>query len=411
MTSNRNVDLLPTNVVTQSNQIIESKYSLNLLEQRLILAMISMINPEDEDFREYNIRISDLSKLLGIKSNNFHSEVKKVTKDILGKTLQIERDKKTLQVNWISSAEYNNNSGFVSLTFDPKLKPYLLQLKQNFTSTALSIVSHFKSFYTIKIYLLLKQYEKIAKRVITVDNLRSYFPNYQVYGDLKRRVILSAQKEINSKSDINFTFVEKKLGRKIFELVFHIKKQAYLEELPLQLPPIKKKKNINRDLDDNNIGFAKKLSKLYGIESSVSEELVREVFERNPEEDFDKILEYIDSTLSGGKVRSVAGFVVSCIKNSYYSYVPQKYDNDKKKAFNSYLSQIVKNKFFKMSKKEKEFYIQKVSEEDGFFAGEYKSKGFSDINVLSLFIVNLKAIMFNESEIEDLRSKFFSKVI
>ncbi len=39
-------------VVTQSNKLVEAKFSLTIQEQRLVLVMISMISPEDKDFKD-----------------------------------------------------------------------------------------------------------------------------------------------------------------------------------------------------------------------------------------------------------------------------------------------------------------------------------------------------------------------
>ena len=145
------------NLISQSNKLIESRYNLNITEQRLILAMISMISPEDEDFREYNIKISSLNKVLGLKNKNIYNEVKNITESIMTKVIKIKKPTGLLQINWISSADYNDELGTVSLKFDPSLKPYLLNIKENYTSTKFGITAKFKSFYTTRIYLLVKQ--------------------------------------------------------------------------------------------------------------------------------------------------------------------------------------------------------------------------------------------------------------
>ena len=53
-------------IVTQSNQLVEAKYNLPLAEQRLILIMISRIQPDDEDFKPYRISVSELAEFLGV---------------------------------------------------------------------------------------------------------------------------------------------------------------------------------------------------------------------------------------------------------------------------------------------------------------------------------------------------------
>jgi plasmid replication initiation protein len=86
-----------------------------------------------------------------------------------------------------------------------------------------------RSVYSIRIYELLKQYQRIGKITITIDGLRSMLgiepKEYHLYGDFKRFVILVAHKEINEKTDISFEFREKKLGRKVNEIEFIINRK------------------------------------------------------------------------------------------------------------------------------------------------------------------------------------------
>jgi plasmid replication initiation protein len=53
----------------------------------------------------------------------------------LEKVVEIQEPGRLLQTHWVSSADYVDGTGMVNLTFDPLLKPYLLQLKGNFTSS------------------------------------------------------------------------------------------------------------------------------------------------------------------------------------------------------------------------------------------------------------------------------------
>ncbi|BDR68557.1 hypothetical protein K144316041_p10600 (plasmid) [Clostridium tetani] len=46
--------------------------------------------------------------------------------------------------------------------------------------------------------------------------------SYNVYANLKNKVILQAQKELNEKTDIKFTFEEIKTGRKVTSIKFYI---------------------------------------------------------------------------------------------------------------------------------------------------------------------------------------------
>lgn len=114
------------------------------------------------------------------------------------------------------------------MRFDPLLKPFLLELSNKFTSYRLANVVKLKSTYAIRIYELLKQYEDLKERTISLENLRYYLDAMDVYpnyANFKQRVLKPSQKELNQKTDISFEFEEIKLGRKVQKIRFIIGSQ------------------------------------------------------------------------------------------------------------------------------------------------------------------------------------------
>jgi hypothetical protein len=222
-------------IVTQSNKLVESRYNLPLGEQRLVLTMIARIQPDDEDFKPYRIRVHEFAEFLGIAQGSAYAECKKTTKKLLSRVISIEEPDGLLQINWLSSAKYIDGTGMVNLSFDPLLKPYLLQLKSSFTSCKLAMLLSFKSQYTMRIYTLLKQYEKLKTREIEVDVLRDMLgigkEQYQQYNDFRRYIILATQKELTEKADLYFEFEEIKYGRRVGAILFHI----FTKKLPAEL--------------------------------------------------------------------------------------------------------------------------------------------------------------------------------
>jgi hypothetical protein len=222
-------------IVTQANELVESRYNLPLGEQRLVLTMISRIQPEDEDFKPYRISVGDFAEFLGVDKDSAYRECKKITAKLLTRVLHIKEEGRLLQIGWMSSAEYIDGSGMVNLTFDPQLKPYLLQLKSNFTSCKLTMLLSFKSQYTMRVYTLLKQYEKLKSREIEIEQLRDVLgirkDQYKKYNDFKKDVLIYSQKELTEKADLYFEFEEIKFGRRMGAILFHI----FRKQLPAEL--------------------------------------------------------------------------------------------------------------------------------------------------------------------------------
>jgi plasmid replication initiation protein len=219
------VEMKNHNFVTKSNRLIEANYKLGAIEQKIILCLASNIQPSDSDFKTYTLPIKEFADLIGVKGQHKYSDLKKITKELMQKVFEVRIDKKVIQVAWLSYVAYNETEGSVDIRFDPFLRPYLLELKREFTSYKLENVVQLKSTYAIRIYELLKQYEKIQERIFSLDNLRKLLGAediYPAYGNFKQRVLVPAQKELKDKTDISFNLEEIKSGRRVTKVKFII---------------------------------------------------------------------------------------------------------------------------------------------------------------------------------------------
>ena len=228
--------LLPSSlIVTQSNKLVEARYNLPLGEQRLILTMIAGIQPDDEDFKEYRINVREFAEFLGIDKNSAYREFDKITTNIMTRVLIFDESDGPLKVGWVSSAKYIEKEGAVLLCFDPKLKPYLLKLKGNFTSSKLEMLLSFKSQYTMRVYNLLKQYEQLKERVIEIELLREILgirkDQYMLYSNFKKNILESTKKELSSKADLYFDFDEIKYGRRVGAIRFRIFQNTVIKSI------------------------------------------------------------------------------------------------------------------------------------------------------------------------------------
>lgn len=204
--------------MTKSNILIEANYKLTITEQKIVLYLVSKIRKDDDDFKTYTLPIKEFYELLGYKGNPKYSEMRKITKELIGKVVEIKEEKKLKQISWLSYVEYNENDGSVNLSFDPRLKPYLLQLQREFTSYKLKNVMELKSGYSIRIYEILKKWQTVKKVEVSLIELRKMVgatDKYHEYHNFKKRVLTPSQEEIKEKTDISFDYEEVKKGRKV----------------------------------------------------------------------------------------------------------------------------------------------------------------------------------------------------
>ncbi len=318
--------------VVKSNKLVEAKYKLTLNEQRLILLMVSMIKPEDEDFKNIRIRIQDLKEILDLQRKDLYEEVPEITKRLMSRVLEIKdiEEKRLLQISWLSSAEYLFGEGVVELSFDPKLKPYLLKLKEAFTIYNLQSVIKLRSSYAIRFYELLKQYEKIGSRKFKLNELKDILgigkKEYKLYGDFKRRVILPAQKELKEKTDIYFEFEEIKKGRKVVELIFYIYKNPDFKEIK-EKEKEKGKENNQLALDNINKDLFDDIKKY----TNLSEEKIIDIFQNYDESFIERTFDYTLKLYNQKKIENLTGFFLSGLKDNYFKLSPYEEEKIKKK--------------------------------------------------------------------------------
>lgn len=272
MSINQDLQIKENNIVSKSNTLIEANSRLNLVEQKMLLCLASNIEPNDRDFKTYTFPIKQFHDLLGLNGSTKYTELSKITKELLSKVIEIRAGEELIQVSWLSSAIYNRNKGTIDMRFDPLLKPFLLELSSKFTSYRLANVVKLKSTYAIRIYELLKQYEDLRERTISLENLRYYLDAMDVYpnyANFKQRVLKPSQKELNQKTDISFEFEEIKLGRRVHKIRFIIRAQ--------------KKK------DSDLVHFEKKLDKFQ--QPNTFEQKIKRFEERCKEKVFPKVFE------------------------------------------------------------------------------------------------------------------------
>jgi plasmid replication initiation protein len=216
-------------MIVKSNMLVEASYKLTAQEQRVILTLTSKIRPEDEDFKEYCISVKEFATLTGVSLKWKYDDVKEITRKLIGRVFTIHEATGPLQLSWVSSAKYHEGEGTVTLRFDPGLKPYLLQLKDCFTKYSLALALRLKSSFSIRIYELLKQYEKVGTRAFQLEELKEKLgiseDQYKLYGHFKAKVLKVAQEELLEKTDLSFDYEEIKVGRGVGKIRFIIRSQ------------------------------------------------------------------------------------------------------------------------------------------------------------------------------------------
>jgi plasmid replication initiation protein len=305
--------------VIKSNSLIEARYRLSLQESRVIFWLLDQIKPDDEDFKPYQLDIKQFSKIVSLKSDGQYGQLKKITKNLTKRSLDIyEPIKKTLlQASWLSAAFYEFSKGYVVLEFSPHLKPYLLQIKSHFTKIETSHLLQLKSIYSIRIFELLKQYEEIGKRKITIEELRTYCGiksgEYRNYNAVKLYVIERAATEINAKTDYEIDCTEIKESRKVAAIEWTIKKKNLQKEEHSQ-----KLITLQKELR-SELALIEALME-YGFSKGIAKRFLK----TNEEEVIKNALKSVNLQIERGNVKNPKAMLQTAIKEKWHPEVFKK---------------------------------------------------------------------------------------
>lgn len=308
-------------LVTKSNYfIMNSSYDLSLEEQKIILTLASMVQPEDEEFKPYIFKISDFMELLGVENQAKYTEIPKITKELMKKVFEIQEGDTLIQTAWLSGAKYKKGSGEVELTFSSYLKPYMLKLNTMFTQYKLANILSMKSKYSPRIYEILKcnEFKKQGYIEIEVEELRKLLKAdniYPRYNDFKRKVLEQTQKELKKISDINFNFEEIKTGRKVTSLRFYIH-QNRIKPINNTMIIEEVSATVSEDIELEREDLEKII---YMMKAENIKELDVIKIYKAANGDINKIQEKYNLSKSMPGIKNIVGWMIKAIQEDYHA--------------------------------------------------------------------------------------------
>jgi len=302
--------LSKNNLVTQANNLIEARYSLSKNEQLILCAMISFISPDDKDFLVYKTSISEFINILGVDRKSALREIENVIRRLLSRVIKIETPDGWKMCQWVSLAEINKKEDTLLLRFHDELKPYLLDLKKRFTSFKFQEVVLLKSVYSIKIYQLLVEHHNRNIPIFTykLEDFREMMlgeksKKYPVYKDFRVKTLEMAQKELNKKSSLTFTFKSVRIGRKIGKIEFQI----------VEINNNKKVlKTLEKNEEQNQENIPEIITKFEAL--GIKKISVLPFLERDGEEALKRTLDIFERDKKLGKIRTnEQGYIIALL--------------------------------------------------------------------------------------------------
>jgi len=203
-------------------QLVNSKFKLENNTADLFFTILSYTSKNDKEFNRISFTLGDLEAKTGRIWS--HSQLKNTVDDLQSQNITIENDNgKWGKYNPVPTIQFED--GTITCYLNQQMKPFLLDLKR-FVKSDLSTMYALRGGYIKRLYLLIKEYQKIGKRKFVLTDLLNILDapkSFYKFGKFKERVLVPAITEINKHTDIFISVEEKKKGRKVHEIQFQIR--------------------------------------------------------------------------------------------------------------------------------------------------------------------------------------------
>lgn len=204
----------------------------NLTEIRFLAIYQAKINARNPESRVVTFPLETFCEIMEIKRLNI-TQMKETVSSLLSKPVFLPNGKNgfigiPLFVECEVLQDDKTNEWLVKIECHQKAMSYMFEMKRNYFTYELWNALNLSSVNQIRMYEILKQYEKIGSKIIEVDELKTLLgiekSQYSSFKDFRVRVLESCQKALEQHTDIRYTFEPIRRGRKIHALKFTITK-------------------------------------------------------------------------------------------------------------------------------------------------------------------------------------------
>ena len=213
------------------NTLSDIERDMNLIEFRFFCLYLSKINARDINTRHVEISISEFENTFEIKFNttNFCKQIRK----IMSRTVEITSNNHKEILTLYSRFRYKiDNPKVIEISCNDMMLPYLFELKSNYTSYMLKNIIKLNSVSKIRLYEILKQYQKIGNVKIGLDDLQKMMcVKVSLFNDFKLKRLEPAIKDINEYTDIMVSYEKILSCRKVVALKFTITKKGIFKDI------------------------------------------------------------------------------------------------------------------------------------------------------------------------------------
>lgn len=235
------------NQVVKDNVLINASYSLELVEQRIVLQAIVKARKTETGFDTITpvcIHASEYEKQYNVTKDGAYKALKDAVLSLFERQFTFtESEKGKLKVvksRWVSQIAYIDESAEIQIIFSPAVASMCSRLERHFSSYDLDQIAGLSSKYAVRLYELVIAWQSTAKTpVFELNDFRNKLGlldgEYSTMSNFKKFVLDLAVDQINEHTDIKLTYDQHKTGRTITGFSFRIKSKVKQQKIKQQL--------------------------------------------------------------------------------------------------------------------------------------------------------------------------------
>ena len=265
-------EVFETAIIEKRNVLNELRANnLSLQELRFFSIYLSRINPRDESTRIVKFPLTDFQKIMGLGRMNI-AHFKTSVDGLLTKIVHVPNENggfEAFQLFKKCKVDKDDlGDWFVEINAHDDALPLLFDFKEKYFKYELWNALRLKSPNQIRMYEILKQYESLGKREITVKDLRELLGivenEYPRWNNFKAKVLDGCQRALKETTDICYTYERGKVGAggKWLTIIFTIhkneptnKQMSIFEGFEQYLPEPEPEPVPETEEDDTERGF------------------------------------------------------------------------------------------------------------------------------------------------------------
>lgn len=316
--------------------------NMTLQELRFFSIYLAKINARDTSTRIVRFSLKDFQKIMDLTKLHIE-QIKSTAYSLLSKVVDIPGENGGFEAFQLFKRfkvdRDKDGKWYVEIDAHDDALPLMFNFKEQYFKYQLWNVLNLKSINQLRIYEILKQYEKIGEKIVEVQELRDLLgltdKEYKRYNDFKRCVLDVSKRGLEENTDIKFNFEPygaKGKGGKVLKLKFTIlKNQNYKNYLNLEAFIGNNSTAIDNNftvIDINTKEAEAKYSKLENLESQFKNKRLFFYSEACDHEFKEKELQVLYNLI----LKIVPKNTIFNMELEYYDYIKSKYDELNLKA-------------------------------------------------------------------------------